>query len=130
MGEQDHDRFDIDEFLRDQIDTVPHLEALLLLWNSRPKPWPVEHMAKGLFLAPEASKEILDDLVRQGLIVVVSGARDTYHYEPEPNRDELVASADLTYRRELIRVTRLIHSKPSAAVRAFARAFKLKKDQE
>ena len=47
----------VDQFLQDQIDTVPHLEALLLLWNSRPKPWSVVDMADGLFVAPEAAKE-------------------------------------------------------------------------
>ena len=27
---------EVRQFLLDQIDSVPHLEALLLLWNSRP----------------------------------------------------------------------------------------------
>ena len=49
---------DVDQFLRDKIDTVPHLEALLLLWNGRPKPYSVEMMAERLFLAPEAAKNI------------------------------------------------------------------------
>jgi hypothetical protein len=126
----DHDKTNIDQFLQDQIDTVPHLEALLLLWNSRPKPWLVEDMAKGLYLAPEATKEILDDLVLKTLIVNVSGACETYYYESIPDRDELLAAVDSTYRRELIRISRLIHSKPSAALRAFAKAFRFKKDQK
>ena len=62
MAEKDQNGPDVDQFLRDHIDTVPHLEALLLLWNSRPKEWSVEEMAKGLFLPPEAAKEILEDL--------------------------------------------------------------------
>ena len=41
-----------------------------------------------------------------------------------------MAAVDTTYRRELIRVSRLIHSKPSAAVREFARAFRLKKERD
>jgi hypothetical protein len=35
---------------------------------------------------------------------------------------------DATYRRELVRISSMIHSKPSPAVRQFARAFRLKKD--
>jgi predicted ArsR family transcriptional regulator len=132
MTEDEPVSHSVDQFLRDQIDTVPHLEALLLLWNSRPKLWSTEEMAKGLFIAFETAKEILDDLVRQRLIAVeaVPGASETYRYEPEVNRDELVAAVDSTYRRELIRVSRLIHSKPSAAIREFARAFRLKKEGE
>ena len=34
------------------------------------------------------------------------------------------------YRKELIRISRLIHSKPPAAVREFAKAFRFKKERE
>ena len=130
MAEKDENGPDVDQFLRDHIDTVPHLEALLLLWNSRPKEWSVEEMAKGLFLPPEAAKEILEDLLRQHLIVHISGSYEAFRYEPQPDEDKLIAAVDSTYRKELIRISRLIHSKPSAAVREFARAFRIKKDRE
>ncbi len=120
----------VEQFLREQIDTIPHLEALLLLWGSRPKSWSAKDMAEGLFVATPIAGEILDDLVRQGLIAPAPGPVTTYHYEPQPDRDQIVASVESTYRRELIRVSRLIHSKPSAAVREFARAFRLKKDDK
>jgi len=127
--EEDHDTSVVDQFLRDQIDTVPHLEALLLLWNSRPRPWSVEEMGHGLFLSREAAKTILDDLTRLGLIQSGAGDNQMYQYQAEPKRDDLIAAVDRTYRRELIRVSRLIHSKPSAAVREFARAFRFKKSE-
>lgn len=87
-------------------------------------------MAELLFLAPETVKGILDDLVRHGLIATVPGVNETYCYDSEADRDRLMAAVDTTYRRELIRVSRLIHSKPSAAVREFARAFRLKKERD
>lgn len=121
---------EVDQFLRDNIDTVPHLEALLLLWNARPKSYSVKEMGDRLFLAPEAAQEILDELVRSGLVAAVAGADETYCYDSEPDRDRLMAAIDTTYRRELIQVSRLIHSKPSAAVREFARAFRLKKERD
>ena len=46
----------VDQSLRDKIDTVPHLDALLLLWSSRPKTRSAEHMTKVLFLAPGPRK--------------------------------------------------------------------------
>ena len=46
------------------------------------------------------------------------------------DKDELIAAVDSAYRKELIRISRLIHSKPSAAVREFARAFRIKKDRD
>ncbi len=130
MAEKDQDGPDVDQFLLDQIDTVPHLEALLLLWNSRPKEWSVEDMAKALFLPAEAAKEILEDLVRQRLVAHISGSYEGFRYESQPDKDQLIAAVDSTYRKELVRISRLIHSKPSAAVREFARAFRIKKDRE
>jgi hypothetical protein len=123
-------RHDVDQFLLDRIDAVPHLEAFLLIWRTRPKAWTVEEMAVSLFLSPDATRRILEDLSAQHLVAGVSGACETYTYASEPDRDQLVASLDAIYRRELIRVSTLIHSKPSAAVRDFARAFRLKKDRE
>jgi hypothetical protein len=128
--EPDKVKSSVDQFLHDQIDTIPHLEALLLLWNSRPKVWTIVDMANGLFLAPEAAKEILGDLVRQRLIIAVPGRSDSFRYESQPDKDRLIGAVDSTYRHELIRITRMIHSKPSAAVRAFARAFRVTKDHE
>ncbi|HLJ48855.1 MAG TPA: hypothetical protein VKU01_22725 [Bryobacteraceae bacterium] len=121
---------DVDRFVKERIDTVPHLEALLLLWNSRPKPWSVESMGQALYLAPESAREILEDLVRQGLIVISPAAMPIYRCEPEPSLDRLLAAVDSAYRHELIRITRLIHSKPSAAVRAFATAFRIMKERK
>ena len=130
MTEHHRDRDEVDRFLQDNIDTVPHLEALLLLWNTRPQPWSVVEMAGRLFLSPDAAADILEDLLRERLIVMALDAPGSYVYEEERSRDRLLASVDSTYRRELIRVSRLIHSKPSAAVRAFARAFQLKKEDD
>jgi len=121
---------DVDKFLLEQIDSVPHLEALLLLWNSRPKEWVVEEMAKSLYLSTEDAKNILNDLARQGLISAITGATESFRYDPESHRSPLISAVDAAYRRELIRITRLIHSKPSAAVRAFARAFRIKKERQ
>lgn len=121
---------DVDRFLLENIDTVPHLEALLLLRNSSPTAWSVEDMAERLFLVPGSAKEILNDLVRQHLILVVPGTSESYRYEPEPRLDRVIASVDFAYRRELVRISTLIHAKPSGAVREFARAFRIKKDRD
>jgi hypothetical protein len=33
---------EVDQFILVEIDSVPHLEALLLLWNSKPRKWSLE----------------------------------------------------------------------------------------
>jgi hypothetical protein len=130
MTQSEDSRSNVDKFLLDRIDSIPHLEALLLLWNHRPRPWSVQEMAHGLFLSQDLSKQILDDLTGQRLAAIVEGTPPAYRYEPDPQKDQLLSEVDATYRRDLIRVSRLIHSKPSAALRDFARAFRIKKEPE
>lgn len=130
MTEPDVSKKAVEQFLRDRIDTIPHLEALLLVWTSRPKVWSVEDIARFLYVTSDAAGQILADLARQQLIAGPIGTPEAYHYSPDPGYDRLIAAVDATYRRELVRVSRLIHSKPSAAVRAFADAFRIKEDKQ
>jgi hypothetical protein len=130
MTEEDRTRNDVDRFLQENIDSVPHLEALLLIWNFRPRPWSAEDIGRRLFLPVDITRETLDDLAQAKLIEEATAIPGSYLCEEEASRDELLAKVDLIYRRELIRVTRLIHAKPSASVRAFARAFRLRKESD
>lgn len=119
---------EVDQFILDEIDSVPHLEALLLLWNSRPKQWSLEEMAKSLYVSPETTQHLLQDLERQNLVAFTEQG---YCYRPGLNeRDQLLEAVDRTYRRELVRISRMIHSKASPAVREFARAFRFKKERD
>lgn len=119
------------QFILDQIDSVPHLEALTLLWNSRPQQWSAQDVAGRLYTSVEVAQNLLRDLARRELIGVISGPPDQFRYESRSaERDEIIGLVDATYRREIVRVSTMIHSKPSSAVRDFARAFRLKKDRE
>src|SRR5579884_2815680 len=111
MPERKLDREEVDRFILNEIDTVPHLEALLLLWNSRPKSWSVDQMGDALYLNTAAARQILQDLTRRGLVVSDPETADVYAYSSSPERDALISAVDITYRRELIRISRLIHSK-------------------
>ena len=128
MAEETSNRSEVDQFILDQIDSVPHLEALLLLWNQRPKNWSVDEMAKALFVSPGSAREILQNLTRRRLIAPDPSAADAYFYEASPEKDRLIGMVNATYKRELIRLSNLIHSKPSAAIREFAKAFRFKKE--
>jgi predicted transcriptional regulator len=120
----------VDAFIREEIDSVPHLEALLLIWRNRPRAWSVAEMAKALYVTEEVAEKILQGLAQRNLIGTTKTS-DAYHYEPTSEaKDKLMAKLDETYRRELVRVSAMIHSKASAAVREFARAFRFKKDKD
>jgi len=117
-------------FILDQIESVPHLEALLLLRDTQPQKWTVSDLSKRLYIGRDAARGLLDDLVHRGL-VRFDAEGSTYFYEAaSEEQDHLIALVDETYRRQLVRISQLIHSKPSAAVRDFARAFRFTKKDE
>lgn len=121
-GEQ---RARVDRFILDEVESVPHLEALLILWRSRPRRWTVLEMAASLYIAKDEAAAVMADLGRRGLAVA---SPEGYCCTAETPRLELIGKVEGVYSRELIRITRLIHSKPSSSVRAFARAFRWTRD--
>jgi hypothetical protein len=124
-------RSEADEFIDACIDSVPHLEALLLLWNQTGKAHTAEETARYLYIETSRAAAILQDLERLGLSVSEPGPPAAYRYASgSPDRDRVMVEVDRTYRRELVRVTRMIHSKGSQGARAFARAFRFTKKDE
>lgn len=119
-------RSEVERFILDEIDSVPHIEALLILWNSRPRSLPLEELSALLYLPEERTGQILEDLAQRNLAGADAGR---WTYNPAHPRDHLMEDVDRIWRRELVRVSNMIHSKASPAVREFARAFRLKKDQ-
>lgn len=123
------DNKEIDQFILWEMDTVPHLEALLLLWNSRPKLWSAEEMAAALYVQASEARGILQGLARRRL--AERGAGDRYGYwGGAGEKDALIEAVDAAYRRNLVRISRMIHAKASPGVRDFADAFRFTKDKE
>ena len=107
------------------------MEALLLLWDSRPKQWSENEIAARLYVSVDVVRNIVQVLVRRRLISTVANSEKHYWYETrDADGDLLVEAMAATYRRELVRVSTFIHTKASSAVRDFADAFKFKKERD
>ena len=124
---------EVDQVLRfivDEIDSVPELEALLLLWQDRPAAWNVADVARRLYIVPDQAQAVLADLSRKGMLAVDPEREDSYGYASRSaERDQLMGRTEAVYRRQIVRISTLIHSKPSSAVRDFARAFRFTKEK-
>lgn len=119
------------QFLLDNVDSVPQLESLILLWNSRPVGWTVEELASRLYTPPEQVREVLRDLMRLQIVQEIPGPPVKYSYLPRSEeQDDLMRAIDNAYRRDLVRISTMIHSKASSPVREFAKAFRFKKDRD
>jgi predicted ArsR family transcriptional regulator len=118
-------------FILNQIDSVPQMEALLLLWENRSKQWSENEIAARLYVGVDTVRNIMQELLRRRLVAASTESPKRFWYETRPgDGDSLIEAVAATYRRDLVRVSTFIHTKASSAVRDFADAFKFKKDRD
>jgi DNA-binding FadR family transcriptional regulator len=118
------------QFLAERIDTVPQLEALLLLWENPQRLWSEEELAARIYVGRQAAATILQALQRHQLVTAEPAPTVRYRYNPQWDASgEVMAEVAASYRRHLVPLATFIHSRASTAVREFARAFDLKKDR-
>ncbi len=92
--EGDTRRLQVDRFILAEIDSVPHLEALLLLFNSRPKMWSIDEMGQSLYVRNEVASKILESLVQRNLIAANPKAPGTFFYsQDEESRNQSAAGS-------------------------------------
>lgn len=130
MSEESSSRTAAYKFIFERIDSVPQLEALLLLWTSRPRVWSTTEVAARLYVPLDTAKAILQDLARQQLICCTYEEEWEYCYSSDSERDTVVEAVAETYQTEMVPISTMIHSKASRAVRDFARAFRFTKEPE
>jgi len=112
----------------ESIDSVPELEAILLLRENAGRTWNAAETGERLYVSKAVAAHILGVLGARGFLSSEDGER--YRYAPAS--PELAAMTDelaFSYSHHLVAVTHLIHAKPSASVRQFADAFRLRKDK-
>lgn len=129
MADEDKNEAEVYQFITDEIESVPHLEALLLLWNTRPAGWAPQKLAERLYVGTSFATKLLQDLSRQGLATEKESSCYVYDSSSE-ERNRLIGMLDSRYRKEVVRISTLIHSKPPSALRDFARAFRFTKERE
>jgi hypothetical protein len=119
---------DVKRFILDNIDSVAHMEGLLLLRSDPQTEWTIEEAAKRLYISSEQATDVLARLSATGFLI--ASASGVYKYLPHST--ELAQMGDCiaeVYAKYLIPVTNLIHSKPKPKVQQFADAFRLRKDK-
>ena len=120
---------DVRRLILSRIDSIAHLEALLLLRDHAEKEWSVQTMAARLYIPADHTGVLLDRLTADGFAAVRQGDPPRYHYQPQSSElARLVDGVAEDYAKHLIEVTKLVHSKQSTKVQSFADAFKLRKE--
>jgi hypothetical protein len=113
-------------FIVEAIDSVPELEALLLLRAHRDRAWSPEAAGARLYVSLPVATHVLTALAGRGLLVADD---EGFRYAPSrPELETVVGDLAAAYSSQLIAVTRLIHAKPAPSVLQFADAFRLRKE--
>lgn len=121
---------DVLQFIAEYIDTVPHLEALLLLHSRPAEQWTADHTAARLYVSTESAAGILRDLEQRKLVHKRLDAPIVeFVYDAAWDKSgQLMTKISLAYAKHLTAIATLIHRKAPRPVLEFARAFELKKD--
>ena len=122
---------DVKRFILTSIASVPHLETLLLLWRERSADWDAQSVARRIYVPDRQAAAIIADLAAAGIVTCPVGEpnRCSFDASREPLAS-IVAAVDAAYTRDLLGVTRLIHSRTGRQAQAFADAFKWRKDPD
>lgn len=100
---------DLRDFILANIDSITHLEALLLLRQKPKEYWDAAKAAQRLYTSEADAKRILERLQGDGFLEVADGL---FRYGCVTAEQELmIAHLAKEYSRNLIPITNMIHSK-------------------
>jgi DNA-binding IclR family transcriptional regulator len=120
---------DVHRFLHDHIESVEHLEVLLLLSRAPERGWSAAEVAETLYSHPSSIKLRLARLLGQGLLREIQ--EGCYRYAPRSvGLHTTVQRVAECYHERRVAVITLIASKPLDNVRAFSDAFRIRRNKE
>ena len=117
---------EVRRLILEAIDSVPELEALLLLRDTPAQCWTPDSASSRLYVSRTVAAYTLDVLAQRGFL-----EQTAQGFVYRPVAAEIAQTVDglaRTYAVALVAVTKLIHAKPGPSVLDFARAFRLRKD--
>ncbi|HEY1141847.1 MAG TPA: hypothetical protein VGE88_16835 [Lysobacter sp.] len=117
---------DVRRFLLAVIESVPHLEALLLLRADPQASWGSDAMAARLYIDEPSASRLLTDLQGRHL-----ARHEGSHWRFDAHDAEIARIVDRlagVYARHVVEVAELIHSTSDRKAQRFADAFRWRKE--
>ena len=122
---------EVKDFIAEHVHSVLRLEVLLLLSEKRDKVWSSVAVDRKLHLTPDSTKAHLDELLSEGLLILVDGGTERlYRYNPSSDKlDKTVGQLSSAYATQRVAVLTLIFANPVDKVRLFSEAFRIIKGE-
>jgi hypothetical protein len=117
------------QFIEQHIESVPQLEALLLLRREPQREWSASEIAKELYIPEDAARSLLVDFSRRGFAILIPASAVRYTFQTRNSEsDRLIDELASAYQNRRVAVISLIYSKPLNKVQTFADAFRFGKE--
>lgn len=117
-------------FIREQIQTVPKLEVLLLLHREQSRPFTLAEVANELGFEDYTAQEQLTSLEAIGL-VETNKDKSKYRYHPaSPTLGSIVDRLAIAYPKQRVPILSAILAEDPNKVRRFVEAFKLTRSND
>jgi hypothetical protein len=117
-------------FVRDHLRSLEQLELLLLLLEDETRWWSAEAAARELWTSAAAAAARLEEMSKRNLLGVRISDQLYFRYAPvSPTLDAAVRETARAYKEKPVAVAAAIHSQPVDEIRAFADAFRLRKEE-
>ena len=118
---------DIKLLLTESIDSVAHLEVLLMLFQNPTKLWDADAVGKELRSNRTAATIQLENLARQGFLKSTDSKNFRYETENQELNKKVEQLVQL-YQEKPVAIISCIYERPTDKLKGFADAFKIKKD--
>jgi hypothetical protein len=119
------------QFLAAHIATVEQLDVLLLLVQTPDRWWDARTIGGALGLPEQVSRRTLDALASQNLLAIRITGAVRYQYQPgRPGLDDAARLTADTCRTNHAGVLRLVTHSARRNLRAFADAFRIRRDDD
>jgi len=118
---------DVKEFIGKNIHSVAQLEILLMIRGEPERSWTADEITNGRYLQSHLVAHLMEDLVQRGFAVQNI---TKFCYQPSDHEDRLLIDRlALVYQERRVAVIAEIFSKPIDFIKAFADAFRLRKEE-
>lgn len=119
------------KLILENIPSVLQLEILLHLYAERPRFLSISEMTRPLAIEAVPLMNQLVNLERRGLVSTCPTSADSFAYvSAQKDQDEAMRELVEAYRTHRVSVISLIYTRPADNLRAFADAFRLRKDDK
>ena len=117
---------DLKSFIKEKIQTVPRLEALLLLHNQQSRSFTVAEVANELGFENEAAKDQLTALEMIGVVVQSNTGQPNYRYHPlNATLRSMVEQLATGYSKQRVPILSVMLAEHPDRTRLFAEAFRI-----